>query len=697
MKSPKDSDDLDRNQSNESNSSRVDDQQVKKPSTRLGYFNYRPDYLQRFNTPRWLLAVLCLYVTAINVSLLGFRGVVVPQIEKRFNMTSTFIGTIMSSVDIANGVSGILLTYYVGQRHKSKWIGYGIISFSVGSFVLLIPHFIAGSYYYGDITINNSSQTNILCRSHSFNASHAFCNNIAHQSTPWVYPLIFIVGLTLCGIGFSIEYNVGLAFIDENVSPTISPLYIAIFHMMAVLGPTLGYVVGGIFSNIYIDWPVVPKDLNSSDPRWIGAWWLGYLIVGCITLVSSIFIFAFPYHLPTYQKSRIKRLIQSKSTNKPVDDSQYGKRWADFPRAFYNVVSNRIFLLAVAGISIDQVLVIGFSTFLPKYIQSQSGASLLTATTISGTTVVISAGIGQILGGFITKRWNLVGSKISKFCFFVCIMSSLSTFVLLISCDNPKIAGLFVPYPHSSNVTMTCNAKCYCDQNLFSPVCGENSITYQSPCHAGCNITISNGNIINTNYSRCSCINSGSENIVSTGACLSQTCSLIYPLIIGIMIMVFTTFLSFTPTLTVVLRSIPESQTTFGMGVEGVIYRISGGLLGPVIFGYAMDSSCSLWNEQCDQRQFCWRYDNQKLALYIFYIALACKCLKVFIYAMLWYFHRREEMYSAGKINAEEKEKSSLANGNNEKNGLGSTVEPKISSERTTAAVVYAFPLETQV
>lgn len=229
--------------------------------TKFGCFSYRPDFLQVFNSPRWLLALLSFYVTVINMELLGFRGVVVPQIEKRFNMTSTLIGSIMSTVDITCGISGIILTYYVGQRHKSKWIGYGIIIFSIGSVILSSPHFIAGTYYYSDIAITNTSQTSNLLCSGSNLANATACGGIKQQSTPWVHPLMLILGLICCGIGFSVLYNVGLAYLDESISPSISPVYIAVFHMAATMGPTLGYVVGGIFSNIFVDWPVYPKGI----------------------------------------------------------------------------------------------------------------------------------------------------------------------------------------------------------------------------------------------------------------------------------------------------------------------------------------------------------------------------------------------------------------------------------------------------
>lgn len=238
------------------------DDELHDPS-KIGYFSYRPGYLQFFNSPRWLLALLCSYGVVINMVVFGFRGVAVPQIEKRFNMTSTSVGSIMSTMDISSAVYGVLLTYYVGQRHKSKWIGYGMIILSIGSFIFILPHFIAGKYYYRDLGINNNTQSNPLCRLNSSN-NHAdpnFCSQEIQQSTPWIYPLIFIIGLILYGIGYTIHYNVGLAYIDESISPNISPVYIAVFHMVTTIGSMLGFIVGGIFSNIYVDWPTISKGI----------------------------------------------------------------------------------------------------------------------------------------------------------------------------------------------------------------------------------------------------------------------------------------------------------------------------------------------------------------------------------------------------------------------------------------------------
>lgn len=133
------------------------------------------------------------------------------------------------------------------------------------------------------------------------------------------------------------------------------------------------------------------------------------------------------------------------------------------------------------------------------------------------------------------------------------------------------------------------------------------------------------------------------------------------------------------------------------MGVEGLIYRILGGLLGPVVFGYAMDSSCSLWNVRCDERQFCWRYDNGKLAVYLFVAVAICKSLKLVVYGFLWYFHVKEEKLLGNNETLEQKKPSSSASDVKSRNNgeLESNGKAKINSKPAINAINY--PLETQV
>lgn len=43
-----------------------------------------------------------------------------------------------------------------------------------------------------------------------------------------------------------------------------------------ILGPALGFILGSLCTMIYADLSVDPK-ITPTDPRWVGAWWLGKL------------------------------------------------------------------------------------------------------------------------------------------------------------------------------------------------------------------------------------------------------------------------------------------------------------------------------------------------------------------------------------------------------------------------------------
>lgn len=58
----------------------------------------------------------------------------------------------------------------------------------------------------------------------------------------------------------------------------------------------------------------------------------------------------------------------------------------------------------------------------------------------------------------------------------------------------------------NQNGTDLCNSNCHCDFVKYSPVCGEDGITYISPCHAGCRemSLLESGGI--KGLSNCSCV-----------------------------------------------------------------------------------------------------------------------------------------------------------------------------------------------
>lgn len=53
--------------------------------------------------------------------------------------------------------------------------------------------------------------------------------------------------------------------------------------------------------------------------------------------------------------------------------------------------------------------------------------------------------------------------------------------------------------PFTVNLTAACNFKCECMEDDAEPVCGNNGISYFSPCHAGCT------SFSSSNYTNCAC------------------------------------------------------------------------------------------------------------------------------------------------------------------------------------------------
>ena len=61
------------------------------------------------------------------------------------------------------------------------------------------------------------------------------------------------------------------------------------------------------------------------------------------------------------------------------------------------LVCNSLFILPVIGLTLEKITIGGLVTFLPKYIQSQTGLSLFLSSITGGGAVILGSSIGQFL------------------------------------------------------------------------------------------------------------------------------------------------------------------------------------------------------------------------------------------------------------------------------------------------------------
>ena len=217
-----------------------------------GWLSCRPSFLQPCLATGWILSSCCFYVFFQQFIVTGISNVVVTSLEKRFFLKSSQAGTIFSCFDIGNLILTIFVSYF-GYRHKPKWLGCGALVFALGCFLFALPQFLADKFkpvvststdlclgnssnFYSNFTPNSEGQESISCR-----------------DSKWYNLLLLVAGQLAIGAGSSPLFNLGPSYLDENVSQKNSGLVIALYFSVATLGSGTGFILGGYFLAIYVD------------------------------------------------------------------------------------------------------------------------------------------------------------------------------------------------------------------------------------------------------------------------------------------------------------------------------------------------------------------------------------------------------------------------------------------------------------
>uniref|UniRef100_A0A3B4ZC64 Solute carrier organic anion transporter family member n=1 Tax=Stegastes partitus TaxID=144197 RepID=A0A3B4ZC64_9TELE len=601
-----------------------------------GWGALTPKAIQVFNTPRWVLFFLCVASFLQGMIINGFINTVVTSIERRFDLRSYQAGLIASTYDIAACVCLAFVSYFGGTGHKPRWLGWGMLIMALGSLVFALPHFTTPPYQ-----VNLPEQTGMCSANRTSPCQDEEGGGLSS------YRFVLMLGQFLHGVGATPLYTLGVTYLDENVNSNYAPVYIGIFYTAAIVGPAAGYLLGGYFLNIYTEIHLT-TEMTPENPHWVGAWWIGFLAGGAAALLVAFPILGYPRQLPgsqEYVSMRVSEAHQLKDgSHTTASDPQFGKSVKDMPRSVLLLLKNPTFLFLCLAGATEATLIAGMSTFGPKFLESQFSLSASEAATWFGYMVVPAGGGGTFLGGYIVKRLNLRCRGIIRFCMMCAMVSLLAIFIFLIHCPNVPMAGVTAPYQsglmgkqqldHSSldlSLTVDCNANCSCVRELYNPVCGADGVMYYSPCHAGCtsinHTDVSTGKQV---YSGCRCVvgnvSWGEEGFALAGKC-GSSCHHMPTFLSLLFIIIFFTFLCSIPALTATLRCVPDSQRSFGLGIQWIVVRTLGGIPGPIAFGSVIDISCMLWQDQCGEQGSCYLYHNSAMSRYTLVAGIIYKVL----------------------------------------------------------------------
>ncbi|XP_030073109.1 solute carrier organic anion transporter family member 1B3 isoform X2 [Microcaecilia unicolor] len=567
---------------------------------------------------------LCYFAKALSGSYMKSS---ITQIERRFNIPTSIVGVIDGSFEMGNLLVLAFISYFGAKFHRPKTIAAGCLIMSIGSFLTAMPHLFMGLYKYETAVTHETSSNNLTSNlppcladlnqttisdgtESELGTPTKDCNKEA-GSYMWIYVLM---GNVLRGIG----------------ETPIVPL--ACVQAIGIIGPILGFILGSLCAKLYVDIGFVNPDnitITPQDSRWVGAWWLGFLVSGIVSLLSAI-PFCF---IPKTLKKQVENENNVKETSKfkmekskklKPKDSQQGNDSAvkGFFISLKRLLTNQLYVFYQLIFLLQTSSLIGVITYSVKYMEQQYGLSASRANFLIGVTGIPAVAIGIFVGGLFIKKYKLRIIGIIKFAFwtsFLGFLVSLASYLL--GCQNISVAGLTTGYngshqiiPQENTFTSPCNIDCKCSTNHWDPVCGNNGITYMSSCLAGCKSSTGYGR--NVMFQNCSCIEAkGSQSRDSTailGACpKGESCSrMVIYFIISQALSAFIASLGGTCGFIIMFRCVDQELKSLAIGICMWLIRSLAGIPAPIYFGALIDMACLKWgSKSCGGQGACRVYD----------------------------------------------------------------------------------------
>ncbi|NXY88241.1 SO2B1 protein, partial [Alcedo cyanopectus] len=529
----------------------------------------------------------------------GYLKSSISTIERRYGLSSQTSGLLASFNEVGNTLLIVFVSYFGSRVHRPRFIGCGAILVSLAGFLMSLPHFITGPYEYDQSIANVFSNTTDLCKpgvtGSGGNHSNAGCTPHAAKENHEVL-LVMFIAQALLGIGGVPIQPFGISYIDDFASERNSPLYLGILFSVTVIGPGVAFMLGSAMLRFYIDIDKVTGDrvqLTAKDPRWIGAWWLGFLVAASLVALSAVPYFFFPREM-------------AKEVGEVLGI-------AYFPLVLLRNLRHPVYLLVVLAQVNLSAMVAGLATFMGKFLERQFSLTASFANMIIGAVNIPGAMVGIVVGGAILKRFQMSLRQCSAMCVLGMLLCLLVAFPLLfLGCPTQKVAG--ITYSESSEFghhTLGCNLHCNCPEKAYNPICGSDSVEYISPCSAGCRVVnIGTDNTV-LNYTNCSCISeNGLMGSAKPGTCGSGCSHLFLPFVVLSCLAGILASTSHTPSFMLILRSIQPEDKSFAVGIQFMLLRVLAWMPGPVLYGSAIDTTCILWEKKCDRKAACRYYDN---------------------------------------------------------------------------------------
>ena len=464
--------------------------------TLCGIGHFRPRFLQKLASKKtYVFLYGCL---GIIQSMMGtYLGAMISTFEKRFGLKSRESAILISVNEIAHVAFLFILPFGIKVKRRPLWIAVALFVSAMGCFMMGLPYLIT-EHQYVDIydeerhaikssslkAIGHSSVGSIrvaseMCGSRVHPDSlEKLCDVDGERKLDYIGFSLLVFGILLTGIGNCVHETFGLPYLDDNVSHEKTPIWMALVIMFKMnVGPALGFILAGACLKIYDD-PSKSPGFDDTDPKWIGAWWIGPPFIGLLIILFSFPLILFPQRLP-------KPNTDSALEKEKSEESEFVPNKAEFKTSMLRLLKNRLFIYNFFSNLFYAFGFKGLRVFFQKYIESQFQKTASKAALI-GAGSVFASGIGIITSGFALSIFKPRTRVIAGWNVFAMTLIVMWTVVFgIIGCQAPAIHG--EKADKSINLNATCNSECDCPISRPEPICSRNGKTsFYSPCAAGC-------------------------------------------------------------------------------------------------------------------------------------------------------------------------------------------------------------------
>ncbi|CAD5229482.1 unnamed protein product [Bursaphelenchus okinawaensis] len=443
---------------------------------------------------------------------------------------------------------------------------------------------------------------------------------------------VMFLALLAMGVGRTMPWSLGIPLIDDNVKNKSTPLMFAFMSFVKILGPICGFMIGSLVNRVYFTFPAAPPaGLTRADPTWIGAWWLGFLVIGIVLVLPSLMLYFFPESSgknKVYKEGTKSEKLKLSFFDRHAKDEQLNIK--KMVESYKVVLKCKVYTGTVAGRVMDILAIKGYMVFLPKYLENHFGIPQYQVHMYMAMFGVLGFACGTFCGGIIMKKLKLNGRS-AAFYILVCSVFSTSMFLTksFIGCHSVVNSIGQSGVETGFNYTRTCNRECGCESAKLFPVCDASGHPFYSPCHAGCrHVTVVDVDSHLLEFSECDCAPGG---IVKKSYCRDDCRNMKYIFFATVVIGAFCAGTTVVPGMLILLRSVPPEMRSVSLGLQGFLVSFFGTLPSPLLWGAVIDSTCLIWDQVCGERGACIIYDPDQLRTRMHFLYCSIRMFSILI------------------------------------------------------------------